>query len=366
MSRRKGWHKRGFAIQFNWVFVLIGGAIILGFFISLITNHTSEEERKTAQEATQELDSLLKVSLAAGSSQKTIFFDKKIVFYCSEISEYSVEDAPNPARYDYNAIFSPPELESDELIVQTRLFEAPFRMMPVVYVTNQDVEYVFIGPSLLISSLYTEMPDNSTAALIDLKQNPGALKTYPDNDFDRVVFVLDARNESFLQKLDYFSELDWNKVFAVVINASEGRAQDFGTIGFYTYNPVQEPLLGFALNGSLPFMSSELALGAVISNDKTIYGCTLKKILQRLVLLSQLHAERMAYYASESPSYCRVHYADPASGAQKYLHDIQSYANNSLGAPSPDDFRHIFSSINFLRSLNRYILTKTDGCPLIY
>ena len=361
MLNKKYLNKRGFAIQFNWLFVLVGGAIFLGFFISLINNQLSAEETRTIRKATKELDSLLRVSLASDNTHKTVAFDKKIVFYCKDISEYYVEGALVSARYDYNAIFSPAELEGKELIIQTLIFEAPYRTMPVVYVTNKDIEYVFIANSSVISQIYHAMPANVTKKII---RNPSRMAGYKDNNYDHTVFILDVRNQSLLTRIpDFDSRADWRRVYAVVINTSGGSAYTYGNLVFFSYNPNENPSAGFISEGSLPFLGFNLLLGAVISHDITIYNCTLRKILQRIELLSTLHRERMVYYGDNAEGVCEFYYSDPGAGAEKYLSDIRDY---SAGEISLHNFINLFVTLDKLASLNRYIQTGTDRCPLIY
>ena len=355
MLKKRCLNKRGFAIQFNWLFVLIGGAIILAFFFSLITNQASEGEKRTAQRSTQELDALLKVSLASGDTQKTLLFDRKILFYCDEISEYYVRGSVKPSRYDYNAIFSPSELESKELIIQTLAFEAPFRVMPLVYVTNKDIEYVFVGSSALLNMVYDFMPDDTLKKSLVVPSN---IANYPDNNYDRTVFVLNITDAGGLGSitLNKFDNSD-GRVYAVVINATEDSAYGYGNISFFRYDGSN-----FVPDGSVLFLGSELVLGGVISHDKTIYECNLRKVLRRLELLSRLHINRTVYYYYNAHEECEDYYNN--ANARGFIEDIKGYAAEK-DELSVDDFDNALTAINELRSLNTYIIRRTS-CPPIY
>jgi len=355
-------NKRGFAVQFNWLFVLLGGAVILGFFISLITNQIYQEEQKTDQQAAQELENLLRVSLAAKNTLKTVdFVDKRIRFYCDEISEYYVGEALRSTRYDYNAVFSPTELMGKELVIQTLVFKAPFKVIPLVYITNKDIEYVFVINSSVIAQIYNAMPGNTTVRAV---HNPQDISAYPDNNYERVVFVLDIRNKSGLNNrlTNFDSGQNSEKVYAVVINTTN--PYYYGNISFFKYASKQ----GFVYNGSAPFLGLELLLGAVISHDKIIYDCTLRKVLQRLALLSKLHERRMAYYSAHTHSSCSSLYTAPGDSAQAYLKDISRYSEEAQHTTALTPFRNLLIAITQLKSLNNYILTKikAQSCPLIY
>ncbi|MBU1198460.1 MAG: hypothetical protein KKE98_05300 [Nanoarchaeota archaeon] len=346
-------NKRGFAIQFNWLFVLIGGVVILSFFVSLINNSTFGNDQETDQKSTEEVNALLKVSLASGNTQKTMSFDKKIMFYCDDTSEFFVGAAFKPARYDYNAIFSPKVLDSSELIIQTLALNIPFRAMPLVYVTNKDIEYVFVGNAPLINLVFNQMPDNVTMKSIPA----GSIAYYPNFDFDHTVFILS--DTSHLAALSNFAGTK-DVVYAVVLEPGSANVYSYGNISFYRYDT---PSSSFVLDGTLPFLGSELLLGGVISHDKTIYECNLKKVITRISTLSKLHEERMVYYGDNAESHCQMYYAGSATSAINYLEDLKIFAEkNEL---SVVNFQSIYSAISSLRSLNNFIITKTE-CPRIY
>jgi hypothetical protein len=359
--------KRGFALQFSWIFVLIGGAIFLGFFISLIRNLDVGESQQTSQESTQELDSLLRISSAVSDTQKIVLFkaEKEIIFSCiDEVSEYRIEGAIKSARYDYNVIFSPDKLRDDEMVIQASVFEAPFRVIPVVYLTDKKIEYVFVGNSPLINIIFNSMPSGAIKKSISRDE---FMNNYPDNNYDHVVFVLDDDDEDLLGV--YLSQFNnaKNRVFAVMFT-TYGNI-DWGEIKFYKYVSNS-----FTLDGSkVPFLETSLdqqksilALGGVISHNREIYECNLKKMLRRLALMAELHNQRLNvykdYYATaptaNTPLDCNQYYR----GAQGNL-SIMAYAEEP--ALSLGDFMNTRVAINYLESINRLIMILGD-CARIY
>jgi len=349
MKSKKGLNKRGFAVQFNWLFVLIGGAVILGFFISVIVNYIYDQEIQQKTLSIDELDQMLKVDLSAADTEKTRFFQHKILFSCDEISEYVVEGALKGRRYDYTAIFSPTELEPGNLVIMTTSFEAPYRVMPLVYVTSKDIEYVFAGTSTIINLVYNSMPTNTTKKFIST-----SISNYLNNNYDHTVFVVGDNAD--LTPLNDFNGFE-DRVYGVVITPGMGSSFEYGSLSFYHYEPA-----GFVYDGTLPFLKPELALGGVISHDNESYKCNLKKVLKRIELLSELYKNRAEYYAKKVPSYCRSHYTGPVTSAEIYLTSIQTYAQEEV---SLDNFKNLMLAVNELRSLNEHVLRGTE-CPIIY
>ncbi len=358
--------KRGFALQFSWIFVLIGGAIFLGFFISLIRNLDVGESQQTSQESTQELESLLKISSAVSDTQKIVLFkaEKEIIFSCiDEVSEYRIEGAIKSARYDYNVIFSPDKLRDDEMVIQASVFEAPFRVIPIVYLTDKKIEYVFVGNSPLMNIIFNSMPSGAIKKSISRLDFAGHL----DNNYDHVVFILEDDDEDLLGgSLWQFNNAN-DRVFAVVLTTYG--SIDYGQLKFYRYVSGS-----FTLDGSfVPFLETSLdqqksilALGGVISHNREIYECNLKKILRRLALMAELHNQRLNvykdYYATaptaNTPLDCNLYYG----GAQGNM-SIMAYAEEPT--LSTEDFMNTRVAINNLESINRLIMILGD-CARIY
>jgi hypothetical protein len=362
MLNKKFSNKRGFALQFNWIFVLIAGAVFIGFFISLITNMNEDEVKNELQQSTQEIDALLKVSSAVGDSQKTLPFYKKIVFSCGEISEYSVEGASKPARYDYDVIFSPKELNSKEVIIQTLIFEAPFKVMPLVYVTNKRIEYVFVGTSPIINSLYGMMPANATKKSIP--PTPTALSTYPNNNYDQTIFILNETDgDAYLTTTKLSSAFDNKKerAFAVVVSLNQGEViNSYGGLTFYNYTSPK-----FVKDGdAVLFLDPQTALGGIIGFNKAIYECNARKVIKRLELLTELHEKRLEVYInSYSPeefSECKNFYLE----AKNYVERIR-LSSAEKATFTGEDFNNLRLAISDLANLNNQIITSKD-CPRIY
>jgi len=358
--------RKGFALQFSWIFVLIGGAIFLGFFISLIRNLDISEGQQTSQESTRELESLLKISSAVADTQKIVSFnsEKEIRFSCiDEVSEYLIEGAIKAARYDYNVIFSPDKLRDDELVIQASVFEAPFRVIPVVYLTDKKIEYVFIGDSPLINIIFNSMPNGAIKKSISRDD----FIYYPDNNYDHVIFVLDESDQDLLfSSLPNFGNAK-DRVFAVMLTTFGNI--DYGELRFYKYDSGS-----FALDGAkIPFLETVLdqqksifALGAVISHNRDIYECNIKKILRKLTLLAELHNQRLNLYtdyyatapAAGTPLDCNIYYR----GAQG---NLSMMVYNEGPEPETGDFMMIRLAINNLESINRLIMILGD-CARIY
>ena len=96
VKKRCGRAKKGFAVQFNWLFVLIGGFVILGFFFALIQENTTKIDQGESEGALKQIEEAMKASLSTRDTQRIFIFDKELTFSCdpsSGYSEYNIKGA---------------------------------------------------------------------------------------------------------------------------------------------------------------------------------------------------------------------------------------------------------------------------------
>ena len=338
-------NNKGLSLQFNWIFVLIAGFIFFAFFFSIIKTQFASEDVASVQKKSDDLNSLLKVSFASENTQKTIPFKEKLFFSCEDdVSEYYVGKLTyDPGRYDYDALFTPKILDGDEIIVSTRLFTIPFKVMPLVYVTNKDVEFVILNSSSDFTNIVFDMlPHDSTKTVIP------NYKSYYDNNYDQIVFIGTMSDilPTLLPKTP-------NRFFAVKLRA-EGDVYDaYGVAEFWEYDEM------WNRKGESPYMGSELLIGAVISHSKEIYDCQLKKVLSRLKLLAKLHKNRLRIYSDYVvEGICNAYYAN----ADDELDEIISLASRGVSGWGKELYEHTTR----LRFYNFEMLNKYGECPLLY
>jgi hypothetical protein len=344
--------KKGFEMQFNWLFVLIAGAIIIGFFFSLIRAQNSDSNTSSETQSRQEIDAMLRGSQSSAELQKTIPFAKKVRFSCyddgiSSTSEFYVGDSDVASQYNYKVMFTPAVLDGKEIIMKSSQFKAPFSIMPFLYLTNKDIEYVFIGNSALLDQVYSSLPKNTTKR----QKRVADIALYPNNNYDNTVFIVNASDAGNLGALSKFrSSNDYRRVSAVVIDAAGGLSDSYGSVDFYHYESS-----GFKLDDSVGFIGSEMLLGAVIAHDGGIYHCELSKATKRMNLSISLHKLKIMQYSSGLPSECDDYYSKMLT----ILNQIQEI----ISADNPD-FAKAFPFIWDLGRLNTLVVQKTECAPL--
>ncbi|MFH0869934.1 MAG: hypothetical protein V1866_02665 [archaeon] len=350
---KKDLGRKGFELQFNWLFVLIAGAIFIAFFISLMRNHSSDVEQASTLNAKQELDSLFRVNRASVNTQKVLSFSKRLDFSTSNISGYFVDGSDVWNRYDYSVIFAPKFLDGDELMIKTSSFKAPFNVMPFIFLANNDLEFVFVGSDAVLSAVSLAMPENITKKSLAGKSEMASFK---NNNYDHTVFVFttDSFGGSMPLLANFQSPADKERVYAVVIDAAGGFADAYGQVSFYNYSKGS-----LKLEGQSGFIGIELLLGAVISHNQRIYNREFRKAMNRLGLLADLQVRRVAEYSQSTQESCKAYY-DSMSESLSYIKML-----SASGRLMDDDILNMFNQIINIKQLNTALLQKTD-CPLLY
>jgi len=151
-------YKRGIIeIQFNWIFVLIIGAVILILFSSIIL------KQKSLSESTQNIlirDNIKAILSGSEVSQGVVNTVKipetRIEFKCNVFSIGGFSE-----QLDVMNVFTPSTLEGKRLISMTLDFSMPYRITNMVYLTNPKYRYVFVDDKNYVQQIKDLMPDET-------------------------------------------------------------------------------------------------------------------------------------------------------------------------------------------------------------
>ena len=134
-------------VTFNWVYVLIAGAVILLFFIGLVVRQKAVSEEQLSIEVVRIMESIF---TGAGVSEKTKNFidisglaEYTLYFGCSnEVGEYGILGTSARAENAIDPFFAPKEIKASQLIVWSLPYRLPFLMTRLRGVHSQRVQYL--------------------------------------------------------------------------------------------------------------------------------------------------------------------------------------------------------------------------------
>lgn len=334
-------------VQFNWVFILIVGAIILLFFIAVVDAQKKAADKKLAFDILGKIDLIISGALTIPKTGQ-IFDMPKIDFNlgCDRITALGIDK-----QFQDRIVFGPDLLKGRQMIVWSQDWNVPYKTANFLYMTTENVRYVIYYNTAKRSAeeLFLALPDNITKEVINYRdfKNLGDKNNYKI----KLIFFEDTpvstiTNNDFLP--NFIKNMGDDSVSAVqLINYPNDAVRFFVKKG----NKLQE-------FGYLPItiVGDPLKYGAVFSENRELFNCSYYKAFKRLLYVSQIYAEReknleMDY--KDNPD-CKS-----VSRAYSDILEIVEAANST-----PPDIEKITNKMTIINNINRQVLEKS--CAAVY
>ncbi|MCF7861069.1 hypothetical protein K9M79_02400 [Candidatus Woesearchaeota archaeon] len=295
-------------VQFNWIFIIIAGAIILIIFFSIIDMQNDIQERSIANTIMMHLQSII---TGAKESSNTIHFidipKTDIRFSCHSdlctqigcTSSYSIDNS-NQNHISIEPIFASDLVRGKILVTWSKPWYFPFEVTSFLYTTTPEFRYIFYDSGgSAIEQLYEELPDKLSKTLTT------NMSLEHENNY-KVKFIFYEETGLTSKELPAFTEkLHPLDVTAINIKPVEDGIDGFGIVEFYKRANDQNK---FELEGESFYLKEASLVGAIFAEDQNFYECTLTKALIRLSSIVDVYINRsetlLDYYSSVSSTQC--------------------------------------------------------------
>ncbi|MBI4980008.1 hypothetical protein HZC30_00455 [Candidatus Woesearchaeota archaeon] len=281
-------------VTFNWVYVLIAGAVILLFFAGIVVKQKAASEDNLSRMAMNIMD---KIFAGARAAEKTKDFvdisglaDYTFYFDCdNEVSTYGLKGYANPKEDEVHAIFAPLELQGTRMILWSLPYKLPYKTMDFLFITTDKTKYFFVGQDEFVEEFLNATQDNtdkrksiSAEAVIDLEDiTPGKTFQIRIVDVEGKIQPKALLPPPLLDKLKGYGD---NKVTAVSFTGTN-------QVNFFqkeddhwkqlNSNPVQIVSLGGERDAA--------KYAAVFAGNDKVYECNMKKAFRRLELVNEVY-----------------------------------------------------------------------------
>lgn len=333
-------------IQFNWIFILIVGGIILSFFVGVAIWYKDTQEQKIAADVVTKLDSLF---MTAKESPKTARYTPipkvDLTFMCSanDCNSYGCASSfsgGNIAKEtDTEIIFALDNIKGTNLITWALEWTLPYKIANFLYITNDATRYVLVydtDHTSVADSVSALLSENSYLVKEKMHIDDFFLENRNDN-FVRIVGFVEKGRISESVVADILGQNEWDIIYV------DGTAEQ-GTVIFP--------------DGDVPYTGIELLLGAIFSADADFYRCNIQKAAYQAGFVSAVYAERTRtlhdYFTNEDTehAYCAYYFGEDVQ------HAIENVADEiALGELSYED-------VTLLKQNNAYAVIKS--CPRVY
>ncbi|MFC2135433.1 hypothetical protein ACFLTH_12540 [Bacteroidota bacterium] len=326
------------SLQFNWIFILAVGIIILIFFLIVVKNQTKNADYELSGDILRNLDTVVKSSEHVEGTFKRIKIpDSVIVFECETETNISFYNIGNGIRKDipYDIIFSQRELKGTELMSITKSWDVPFRIAMFQYLTTKKAQFLIVEDTGgLAQELFDLLPENISKKMIETND------IVEDNNYDYYKII--QFEESLLPSENIRAPAD--RVHTITISPALG-LDSYGTVKFDETTTHS-------------YLKLASLFGAIFAHDADIYECTMNKAFQRFETLINLTSSRMAELkTTETDGQC----ISLLTWGEEDLDNILSNIQNN-GLSSADT---IYISSNSLERGNHNLI-RGKNCPLVY
>ena len=334
MDRMK---KGQLSTQFAWIFILIAGALILIFFISIVYKQKDISETKISATVKLQLDTIFTAaSVSAGTVNQITTPDMEMNFVCDEDGYSRYDIAKTSIGKDTpEVIFAPDVIKGRKIISWALGFNAPFKVMNFLYLTSEDVRYIFVfnEGNNFANGVYEDFPDEMFKEEVRPSETLGItdLKSY------QTKFIVFSGIES-IELPSFFNGED---VSAIKITPAN-------VIFYETFGS-----LDFTSTGNFPYFDKALRYGAIFSEDATFYECNVKKAMKKLNFMSQIYAERETQLKLDPT--CELFYQEKIA---KLMQDASQCSNIKTCIPL------INADVKEIENNQKILIRKS--CPLLY
>jgi hypothetical protein len=363
--------KAQLAMPFHWIFILIAGALILLFFVTIIFKQKAVSEEKLSAELISSIEEIF-AGAGAGEEETIHVIDipkTEFNFVCEEetgVSEYSIKGTGVPRQTPTEIMFSPDLVKGKELIIWSLPFRFPFKITNFLLVSSSDARYIIYhkdteAETNFALDIKSDMPEPLTInTLTDINQ-------IPDTSNYKIKFIFVGDIDPTAVNLAILSNKPDKDVSAVKIESDH--------VIFYEkqVDKFVEQEKGSVIY--LPAYNDKDAMyfAAIFAEDANQFRCNLKKILKRLKLVTEIYKERTErlrkYYENIDPQgICTAIY--PIKGFSGF-DDLLIYTEDCLEDLDPltcyaENFISSISNPAGTGIEDRNNVLKEQGCLLIY
>ncbi len=274
--------KRGQAEQFNWIFIIVAGAIILGFFTMFAFKYMDLEEKKEDLQSIRDFGNVLNTleKLPVGDAGTSIDSNRpdeglrfgyklKLKFSClGEKSSIFVGDG-SYANYDLEdgVVFTEDRQEVRALDLWLMPWRFPFHVTNIIYLSDPNRNYYLVYDES--SKDFVEELEASRALNIE-KVN---IKNLGLKSNSRVMFF--TRSKPSEERLNGLQEGLTGISFVYVDRNNNG-------VSFFE-EEWKEPI---------KFYGNELMFGALFVSNSESYNCNIERALKRFSDATNVYIER--------------------------------------------------------------------------
>ncbi|MCX6709442.1 MAG: hypothetical protein NTV63_00600, partial [Candidatus Woesearchaeota archaeon] len=167
---RRALGKKGVEVQFNWIFILIVGGLIIFLVTRMVSFQKESSESLTSSAVRSRVQSILASAISNSDlSSKVNVQAKQMGYDCSGLY---IGELGTSRKLSLGTAFAPEEIRSSSgnIVLRSQPWLMPFSAGNFLYITSPEVQYVFLegsGYKEIADELYSVLPENASKIRIE-------------------------------------------------------------------------------------------------------------------------------------------------------------------------------------------------------
>lgn len=358
-------------VQFNWIFILIVGAIILAFFVTVALKQKQVSETGTTISFLSSFENALSGISSVQGKQLLYEVPKMDLRYdCTtgcDCAAYIGTRAKAQAliHMDDKIIFSPNSLKGNNLLTWSKEWSYPFKITNFILITSPEVKYL-IENNLRGTQIFDGLPpvfiekDQTEQKAFDKQlfntedaSIPGIAGNY------KIKFVFTVGDVALFKIPDEIQSLTSTDVTAIKITKAESGEE---LVEFYQKDTTDKSK--FKLIGTSYLFGDATVYAAIFAEDLNAYACMMNRAFKSFNTVSKVYREKQSVYFNDvylnnARQTCKINYVSDVSTGQL----VQNSANFDFKLPGQEASLIVTNTKAFAIQNDNAI---KDSCPHIY
>lgn len=347
--------KQGVEMQFNWIFVLIIGAVILIFFVSIVQKQKSASQTTIDAQIKTDLRTILTNAMVSdGKTFAITVHNTPVAYSCDGFTIGSLEPFRQGVMFAPNLLQS----QSGKIVVFTKDWAVPFTATNFVYLTSPEVRYIFIRDSGGYGEeLFASMPANITKEM-----NATSIGQTPSQNHYKVKFIVVNGDPSVTLFSGGLQQMPDEDVTAIAITPIEGGLEGYGTVTFYQKSDAR-----LVYRGNASYLGKGSLLGAIYADSPETYTCAMDEAFVKLSIVTAVLQNRTRtlweHHQGILTSNCEDYYEDACCRVPMGSSILEGM-NVTSRAFTPTNIERHYQLSEQLETQNK--LVQLYSCPVIY
>jgi len=284
-------------VQFNWIYVMVAGAAILLFFITIITQQKDMSEKRLNYKVMNILENIFTGSTVAENTKNILdtsgVRSEVFQFRCEleksggiydVFSYYGISGSSASIESPLKVVVAPLDIKTNKMILWSMPYKLPFKVMDFLFVTSESTKYYVVSTSQ--SDFYIELLNSTNGLNVDFVDSVDEVEY--NGDYHVRIILLDSGSMSVRHEAQVPAEL-------AVLNNDQVSAVRFkdNSVLYYVKRGDQWYVEGGDEGSWTPLVGAggerdAATYAALFAGNAETYRCNMMKAFKRLSLVSQV------------------------------------------------------------------------------